>query len=67
VIGDVRYWHLADIPTKPLNVRFTPKSGHHLGLGSNSIPVRAYGMLGPRASPELLPWLNLKLLSLREA
>jgi hypothetical protein len=43
------------------------QSGHHLGLGSNSIPVRAYGMLGPRASPELLPWLNLKLLSLREA
>ena len=23
------------------------QSGHHLGLGSNSIPARAYGMLGP--------------------
>ena len=40
------------------------QSGHHLGLGSNSIPVRAYGMLGLRANPELLPWLNLKWLSI---
>ena len=41
------------------------QSGHHLGLGSNSIPVRAYGMLGlPWELPELPPWLILKWLSI---
>ena len=57
---DVRYWHKADMGmhrTCPLlgesghqlvrcKCPLLTQSGHHLGLGSNSIPVRAYGMLG---------------------
>jgi hypothetical protein len=27
-MSDVRYWHKADIPEPPINVRFRGKSGH---------------------------------------
>jgi hypothetical protein len=31
IIDNVRYWHKADMPQRPINVCFRGQSGHHSG------------------------------------